>query len=78
MCKKGTNEIYAMKVLRKSCIEKKHQIEHTKTERSILGKVTHPFIVNLRYAFQTVCFHPELRCLLARQALFRDGLLLWR
>ncbi|KAK8806980.1 hypothetical protein WA158_003739 [Blastocystis sp. Blastoise] len=51
--KKDSGKIYAMKVLKKSCIEKKHQIEHTKTERNILGKVSHPFIVNLNYAFQT-------------------------
>ena len=50
----GENEIYAMKVLNKSVIKKKNQIEHTKTERNILGKIDHPFIVGMRYAFQTV------------------------
>ena len=52
--KMGENEIYAMKVLNKSVIKKKNQIEHTKTERNILGKIDHPFIVGMRYAFQTV------------------------
>ena len=36
--KMGENEIYAMKVLNKSVIKKKNQIEHTKTERNILGR----------------------------------------
>ena len=52
--KMGENEIYAMKVLNKSVIKKKNQLEHTKTERNILGKIDHPFIVGMRYAFQTV------------------------
>lgn len=29
------------------------QVEHTKTERSVLGYVHHPFIVGLTMAFQT-------------------------
>ena len=49
----GENQIYAMKVLNKSIIKKKNQIEHTKTERNILGKIDHPFIVGMKYAFQT-------------------------
>ena len=53
----GENQIYAMKVLNKSVIKKKNQIEHTKTERNILGKIDHPFIVGMKYAFQTVFFH---------------------
>ena len=43
-----------MKVLNKAVIKKKNQIEHTKTERNILGKIDHPFIVGMKYAFQTV------------------------
>lgn len=52
--KHGESEIYAMKVLNKAVIKKKNQIEHTKTERIILGKIDHPFIVGMKYAFQTV------------------------
>ena len=52
--KHGESEIYAMKVLNKAVINKKYQIEHTKTERNILGKIDHPFIVGMKYAFQTV------------------------
>ncbi|KAK8825224.1 RPS6 protein kinase [Blastocystis sp. ATCC 50177/Nand II] len=51
--KHGESEIYAMKVLNKAVIKKKNQIEHTKTERNILGKIDHPFIVGMKYAFQT-------------------------
>ncbi len=47
-------QIYAMKVLVKENIRKRNQVEHTKTERSVLGQMRHPFIVTLRYAFQ-VC-----------------------
>jgi hypothetical protein len=45
--------IYAMKSLRKEVLLRRNQIEHTKTERAILEGVNHPFIVGLRYAFQT-------------------------
>lgn len=45
--------MYALKVLRKDNIIKRNQIEHTKTERSVLGYVKHPFIVGLNMAFQS-------------------------
>lgn len=47
------SEVYAMKVLRKTEVVKRHQVEHTKTERKILASVAHPFILSLRFAFQT-------------------------
>ena len=43
----------AMKVLKKKHMIKRNQVEHTKTERSILELVKHPFIIQLRYAFQS-------------------------
>eukprot|EP00611_Tribonema_gayanum_P030048 TRINITY_DN822_c0_g1_i1.p1 TRINITY_DN822_c0_g1~~TRINITY_DN822_c0_g1_i1.p1 ORF type:complete len:695 (-),score=249.47 TRINITY_DN822_c0_g1_i1:1021-3105(-) len=46
-------QIYAMKVLRKDNIIKRNQVEHTKTERNVLGYIRHPFIVGLNMAFQT-------------------------
>ncbi len=49
----GAGQIYAMKVLKKSVVEAKGQIEHTKSERSILCEIRHPFIVRLRFAFQS-------------------------
>jgi len=42
-----------MKVLSKPNIIKRKQVEHTRTERRILGNINHPFIVKLHYAFQT-------------------------
>jgi hypothetical protein len=49
----GANQIYAMKVLKKSVVSAKGQIEHTKSERSILCEIRHPYIVRLRFAFQS-------------------------
>ena len=48
-----TGEMFALKVLRKDNIIKRNQVEHTKTERNVLGYVKHPFIVVLNMAFQT-------------------------
>jgi len=50
---KKTNYMYALKVLRKDNIIKRNQVEHTKTERNVLGYVNHPFIVGLKMAFQS-------------------------
>eukprot|EP00948_MAST-09A_sp_MAST-9A-sp1_P003657 g3657.t1 len=51
--KKNTGKIYAMKTLRKMEILKRKQISHTKTERQILQQVKHPFLISLKFAFQT-------------------------
>ncbi|KAK7340064.1 hypothetical protein VNO77_20756 [Canavalia gladiata] len=51
--KKGTSEIYAMKVMRKDKIMEKNHAEYMKAERDILTKMEHPFVVQLRYSFQT-------------------------
>jgi len=48
-----TGEMYALKVLRKDNIIKRNQVEHTKTERNVLGYVKHPFIVGMNMAFQS-------------------------
>lgn len=48
-----TNTMYALKVLKKDNIIKRNQVEHTKTERSVLGYVQHPFIVGMNMAFQS-------------------------
>jgi serine/threonine protein kinase len=50
---KQTNEMFALKVLKKDNIIKRNQVEHTRTERSVLGYVKHPFIVGLNMAFQS-------------------------
>lgn len=41
-----------MKMLRKDYLAKRKQEEHTRTERNILERVKHPFIIQLKYAFQ--------------------------
>lgn len=49
----GAGQIYAMKVLKKSVVAAKGQIENTLSEREILCEMRHPFIVRLRFAFQS-------------------------
>ena len=45
--------VFAMKVLKKDHVKRRRQIEHTRTERKVLGTVRHPFIVSMHYAFQS-------------------------
>ncbi|KAL0341181.1 UNVERIFIED_CONTAM: Serine/threonine-protein kinase AtPK2/AtPK19 [Sesamum radiatum] len=51
--KTGSSEIFAMKVMRKDKIMEKNHAEYMKAERDILTQIDHPFIVQLRYSFQT-------------------------
>ena len=76
-----TNKIFAMKVLKKENIVKRNQVEHTRTERSVLGYVRHPFVVGLQMAFQTrdklffvldYCAGGELFCHLQRLGKFAE------
>jgi len=39
--------------LKKKALVQRKQIAHTKTERRVLQAIDHPFIVNLKFAFQT-------------------------
>ena len=50
---KAQRTLHALKVLKKDFIIRKNQVEHTKTERSVLGYARHPYIVGLTMAFQT-------------------------
>jgi serum/glucocorticoid-regulated kinase 2 len=59
--KKDNDKLYAMKALKKKYIEQKRQEvpliceyvkEHIMTERNVLVKADHPFIVKLYYSFQ--------------------------
>lgn len=50
---KARKTLHALKVLKKDFIIRKNQVEHTKTERSVLGYINHPYIVGLTMAFQT-------------------------
>lgn len=78
----GDGAYYAMKMLRKENVIKRNQVEHTKTERHVLEAVSHPFIVNLYYAFQTpkklyfvleYCPGGELFFHLSRAGRFSEG-----
>jgi serine/threonine protein kinase len=51
--KKDTGRIYAMKVLRKDHVVKSNAVKHTMAENRVLKTLKHPFIVSLKYAFQT-------------------------
>ena len=41
-----------MKILKKKKIMESNQVEHIKSERRILERLRHPFIVRLAYAFK--------------------------
>jgi len=51
--KKSNNKVFAMKILKKRAIVARNQVEHTKAERKILQALQHPFLMTLRYAFQS-------------------------
>ena len=48
---KATDQFYAMKVLKKDMVRRNKQVEQAKTERRILERIQHPFVVKLKYAF---------------------------
>lgn len=50
---KATQKLFAMKVLSKEQVIKRKDVEHTKTERNVLRRIRHPFVVQLHFAFQT-------------------------
>lgn len=47
------DQLFAMKVLKKKEIIRRKQVEHTLTERDLMGTIHHPFIVELKFSFQT-------------------------
>lgn len=51
--KADTSELYAMKVLRKNKIMGQNLVRYAMTERNIMSFLKHPFIVSLKFAFQT-------------------------
>jgi len=54
VARKNTNKkLYAIKILNKKWINTKNQRNNVKTERTVLAKLDHPFIMKLNYAFQT-------------------------
>ncbi|KAG8684738.1 serine/threonine protein kinase, AGC [Ceratobasidium sp. 394] len=48
----GAVQHFAMKVLRKSEVVRLKQVEHVNSERNILSRIRHPFIVDLYATFQ--------------------------
>eukprot|EP00195_Chlamydomonas_chlamydogama_P010294 CAMPEP_0202892906 /NCGR_PEP_ID=MMETSP1392-20130828/2583_1 /ASSEMBLY_ACC=CAM_ASM_000868 /TAXON_ID=225041 /ORGANISM="Chlamydomonas chlamydogama, Strain SAG 11-48b" /LENGTH=513 /DNA_ID=CAMNT_0049577039 /DNA_START=243 /DNA_END=1784 /DNA_ORIENTATION=- len=50
---KVSHRIYAMKVMRKERILQKDHSEYVRSERDLLTSVTHPYIVKMRFSFQT-------------------------
>ncbi len=51
---KHNGRFYAVKVLNKEKVIKMKQVEHTNSEREMLARVRHPFLVNLWGTFQDV------------------------
>lgn len=50
----SNSNLYAMKVLSKDKIMGQNLVKYAMTERNVLSFMNHPFIVKLKYAFQTV------------------------
>ena len=50
---KQDKKVYALKILSKSQVVARKQVEHTQSERKILEEVAHPFLCPLEFAFQT-------------------------
>ena len=49
----NTGKHYAMKILNKKQIMGTNLVKYAKTERDVLTYIKHPFIISLKYAFQT-------------------------
>jgi len=51
--KKSNGKLYALKTLKKEEVLSRGHIENALTEKNILQKADHPFVIRLRYSFQT-------------------------
>ncbi|KAL3229175.1 Serine/threonine-protein kinase YPK2/YKR2 [Nakaseomyces bracarensis] len=51
--KKDTKKVYALKAIRKSYIVSKSEVTHTLAERTVLARIDCPFIVPLKFSFQS-------------------------
>ncbi|PGG97147.1 AGC/AKT protein kinase [Helicocarpus griseus UAMH5409] len=51
--KRDTGRIYAMKTIRKAHIISRSEVAHTLAERSVLSQINNPFIVPLKFSFQS-------------------------
>ncbi len=52
--KKDNNRVYAVKVLKKAVLTARGEISHTISERRILQTNSNPFLVSLKFSFQSV------------------------
>ncbi|KTW29626.1 uncharacterized protein T551_02242 [Pneumocystis jirovecii RU7] len=48
-----TSRIYALKTIRKAHIVSRSEVNHTLAERTVLAQIDNPFIVPLKFSFQT-------------------------
>ncbi|CAD7093396.1 unnamed protein product [Hermetia illucens] len=56
---KATAKLFAIKILKKEVIIQKDEVAHTLTENRVLRNTNHPFLISLKYSFQTadrLCF----------------------
>jgi len=51
--KKDTERIYALKIIKKADVVARNEIEHMIAERQVLAQMHHPYIVNLKFSFQS-------------------------
>ncbi|KAG2735978.1 hypothetical protein G9P44_000068 [Scheffersomyces stipitis] len=51
--KKDTKQIYALKTIRKQHIVSRMEVTHTLAERTVLARINNPFIVPLKFSFQS-------------------------
>lgn len=51
--KKDSSKIYALKAIRKAHIVSRSEVTHTLAERTVLARVDNPFIVPLKFSFQS-------------------------
>lgn len=51
--KRDTQRIYALKTIRKAHIVSRSEVNHTLAERTVLAQIDNPFIVPLKFSFQS-------------------------
>ena len=51
--KNGTGQLFAIKTIRKKKLRELDQTSTIEAERTLLGSLKHPFIISLKFAFQT-------------------------
>ena len=57
-----TNQLYAMKIVKKDVVIRRNQVDNIKTEKRVLQRTNHPFLLTMKYCFSTadrLCFVTE-------------------